>query len=140
MLWDIAYGLCHEALHLDSLEDFNATEADLMGMKDDILAMWKSRDMQGKLRPLDPHSSHPWTPRDRGLPWGELLFPEGLLHPAVPSVALVVAQVRCHCHSSGLWPHHPGFPQCLDSCLTFRDFCPPAFLWWECQWSTTLTP
>ena len=44
VLWDIANGLCHEALHLDSLEDFNATEVDLMGMKDDIVAMWKSRD------------------------------------------------------------------------------------------------
>ena len=44
MLWDIAYGLHHESLCLDSLEDFNATEADLMSMKDDILATWKSRD------------------------------------------------------------------------------------------------
>ena len=60
-------------------------EADLMGMKDDILATWKSRDAHGKLCPSDPHSSRPWTPRDRGLPWGELLFPEGLLHPVVPS-------------------------------------------------------
>ena len=127
VLWDIAYGLHHEALHLDSLEDFNATEADLMSMKDDILAMWKSRDA-GKLHPSDPRSSLPQTPRVRDLPWGELLFPEGLQHPAVPSMALVVAWVRCHHHSSGLWPHHPGFPQCLDSHLTFRDFCPPAFL------------
>ena len=49
MLWDIAYGLHHEALCLDSLEDFNATEADLMSMKDDILAMWKSRDARKTL-------------------------------------------------------------------------------------------
>ena len=34
-----------QALTVNMLwEDFNATEADLMGMKDNILAMWKSRD------------------------------------------------------------------------------------------------
>ena len=33
-----------EALCLNSLEDFNATEADLMELKDDILTTWKSRD------------------------------------------------------------------------------------------------
>ena len=44
MLWEVAYGVCHEALCLDSLEDFNATEADLMDMKNNILATWKSRD------------------------------------------------------------------------------------------------
>ena len=49
-LW---YSVCHEALHLDSLEDFNATEADLMDMKNNILAMWKSRDRRrtSSLRP-----------------------------------------------------------------------------------------
>ena len=49
VLWDIVYSLHHEALHLDSLEDFNATEADLMSMKDDILATWKSRDVRKTL-------------------------------------------------------------------------------------------
>ena len=44
MLWEVAYGVCHEVLHLNSLEDFNATEADLMDLKNDILAMWDSRD------------------------------------------------------------------------------------------------
>ena len=44
VLWEVAYGVCHEVLHLDSLEDFNATEADLMDLKKDILAMWDSRD------------------------------------------------------------------------------------------------
>ena len=54
MLWEIAYGVCHEALCLDSLEDFNATEVDLMEMKDNILAMWKSRDKRrtSSLRPM----------------------------------------------------------------------------------------
>ena len=44
MLWEVAYGVSYEALCLDSLEDFSATEADLMDMKNNILAMWKSRD------------------------------------------------------------------------------------------------
>ena len=44
MLWEVAYGVCHKVLHLDSLEDFNATEADLMDLKKDILTTWESRD------------------------------------------------------------------------------------------------
>ena len=44
VLWEVAYSVCHEALCLNSLEDFNATEADLMDMKNNILTMWKSRD------------------------------------------------------------------------------------------------
>ena len=43
MLWKVAYGVCKEVLHLDSLEDFNATKVDLMELKNDILAMWESR-------------------------------------------------------------------------------------------------
>ena len=33
MLWEVAYGVCNEVLHLDSLEDFNTTEVDLMELK-----------------------------------------------------------------------------------------------------------
>ena len=44
MLWEVAYGVCKEVLHLDSLEDFNATKVDLMELKNDILTMWESRD------------------------------------------------------------------------------------------------
>ena len=44
MLWEVAYGVCKEVLHLDSLEDFNATEVDLMDLKNDILATWEARD------------------------------------------------------------------------------------------------
>ena len=51
VLWEIAYGVYHEALHLNSLEDFNATEADLMAMKEDILARWKSRDTKENFIP-----------------------------------------------------------------------------------------
>ena len=59
MLWEVAYSVCHEALHLNSLEDFNATEADLMDMKNNILAMWKSRDRRrtSSLRPTFTSSS-----------------------------------------------------------------------------------
>ena len=38
VLWEIAYSIHQESLYLDSLEDFNATEANIMRMKDDILA------------------------------------------------------------------------------------------------------
>ena len=40
VLWEVAYGVCKEVLHLDSLEDFNATKVDLMELKNDILATW----------------------------------------------------------------------------------------------------
>ena len=59
MLWEVAYSVCHEALHLDSLEDFNATEVDLMDMKNNILTTWKSRDKcrTSSLRPTFTSSS-----------------------------------------------------------------------------------
>ena len=44
VLWEVVYGVCKEVLHLDSLEDFSATEVDLMDLKNNILAMWESRD------------------------------------------------------------------------------------------------
>ena len=44
VLWEVAYGVCHEVLHLDSLEDFNATETDLVYLKNDILTTWESSD------------------------------------------------------------------------------------------------
>ena len=43
-MWEVAYGVCNKVLHLDSLEDFNATEADVMQLKNDILIMGESRD------------------------------------------------------------------------------------------------
>ena len=44
VLWEVAYGVFKEVLCLDSLEDFNATKADLMDLKNNILTMWESRD------------------------------------------------------------------------------------------------
>ena len=44
ILWEVVHGVFREALHLDSLEDFNATEADLMELQDSILSIWKARD------------------------------------------------------------------------------------------------
>ena len=48
VLWEVAYGMCKEVLCLDSLEDFNATEVD-------ILTTWESRDMCRTLS-SGPHS------------------------------------------------------------------------------------
>ena len=53
VLWEVAYRVCKVVLCLDSLEDFNATEADLMKLKNDILTMWESRD-RGKTSSLGP--------------------------------------------------------------------------------------
>ena len=64
-----------ESLCLDSLEDFNATEVDIMCLKESILSMWKSRDVQGKLRPSDPHSFPLQTPGVGDPPWGKSFTP-----------------------------------------------------------------
>ena len=81
MLWDIASSLHHEALHLDSLEDFNATEADLMSMKDDILATWKSRDVRktSSLRPTFVSSA---DSRSQGSTLGRTFIPGGATAPS----------------------------------------------------------
>ena len=55
MLWEVAYRVCKEVLYLDSLDDFNATEADLMDLKNDILTMWESRE-RCRCHPLGPYS------------------------------------------------------------------------------------
>ena len=74
VLWDIAYNIHKESLHLDSLEDFNATEADIMHMKEDILAMWKSRDARktSSLRPTFVSSA---DSRSRGSTLGKTFIP-----------------------------------------------------------------
>ena len=93
MLWEVAYGVCHEALCLDSLEDFNATEADLMGLKNDILTMWDSRDRHRTWDPLGP-CSHP-----------HLLAPVRKVPPWVKPLLLQGLSVSSWCPSrSWLWP------------------------------------
>ena len=140
MLWEVAYGVCHEALHLNSLEDFNATEVDLMDMKNNILAMWKSRDRRrtSSLRPI-----HLLICRLQGarvhLGKKPLLL-EGLLHLSVPFMVLVTAWARHHCPSSSLWPHHLGFHLPLGYHIVYKSFCPQVIPWWEHPWSITSTP
>ena len=84
VLWEIAYGIHQESLCLDSLEDFNATEANIMHMKDDILATWKSRDVRktSSLRPTFVSSA---DSRSRGSTLGKTFIPRG---PAPPSSVL----------------------------------------------------
>ena len=74
VLWDIAYNIHKESLCLDSLKDFNATEADIMHMKEDILATWKSRDARktSSLRPTFVSSA---DARSRGSTLGKTFIP-----------------------------------------------------------------
>ena len=76
MLWEIAYSIHKESLCLDSLEDFNATKADIMHMKEDILATWKSRDARktSSLRPTFVSSA---DSRGRGSTLGKTFIPRG---------------------------------------------------------------
>ena len=84
VLWEIAYGIHQESLRLDSLEDFNATKADIMRMKDDILATWKSRDMR-KTSTLGPTFISSADSRSQGSTLGKTFIPRG---PAPPSGVL----------------------------------------------------
>ena len=81
VLWDITCSLHHEALCLDSLEDFNATEADLMSMKDDILAMWKSRDTR-KTSSLRPTFISSADSKSQGSTLGRTFIPGGATAPS----------------------------------------------------------
>ena len=83
-LWEIAYSTHQESLCLDSLEDFNATEANIMCMKDDILAKWKSRDARktSSLRPMFISSA---DSRSQESTLGKTFIPGG---PAPPSGVL----------------------------------------------------
>ena len=81
VLWGIAYSIHQESLHLDSLEDFNATKANIMRMKDDILATWKSRDMRKtlSLRPMFISSA---DSRSWGSTLGKTFIPRGPVPPS----------------------------------------------------------
>ena len=90
VLWEIGYGIHQESLCLDSLEDFNATEADIMRMKDDILATWKSRDVR-KISSLRPTFISSADSRSQGSTLGKTFIPGG---PVPPSGVL-------HCPGGG---------------------------------------
>ena len=74
VLWEIAYNIHKESLRLDSLEDFNATKADIMHMKENILAMWKSRDMR-KTSSLGPTFISSADSRSQGSTLGKTFIP-----------------------------------------------------------------
>ena len=107
VLWEIAYSIHKESLCLDSLEDFNATEADIMHMKEDILAMWKSRDAR-KISSLGPTFVSSADSRSRGSTLGKTFIPGG---PAP---------------SSGV-PHGPGGggDMSATSSSVFKPLAPP---------------
>ena len=75
VLWEVAYRVCHEVLCLNSLEDFNTTEADLMDLKNDILAMWDSRDRHrtSSFRPTFTSSS--MSANEKGYTLGKTFTP-----------------------------------------------------------------
>ena len=107
MLWEIAYSIHKESLCLDSLEDFNATEVDIMCMKEDILAMWKSRDVRKTLS-LGPMFVSSADSRSWGSTLGKTFIPGG---PALSSGA----------------PHSPGSGGDMSamSSSVFKPLAPP---------------
>ena len=74
LLWDIAYSIHKESLRLDTLEDFNATEADIMHLKESILSTWKSRDAR-KTSSLGPTFVSSADSRSRGSTLGKTFTP-----------------------------------------------------------------
>ena len=74
LLWDIAYSIHKESLRLDTLEDFNATEADIMRLKEGILSTWKSRDARKPLS-LGPTFITSADSRSRGSTLGKTFTP-----------------------------------------------------------------
>ena len=92
MLWEVAYSVCHEALHLNSLEDFNATKADLMDMKNNILAMWKSRDRRRTLSLGPMFISSSADSKEQGSTLGKTFTPRraatSISAPCSPSYSL----------------------------------------------------
>ena len=101
VLWEVAYGVCKEVLCLDPLEDFNATEADLMELKNNILTMWESRDRCRTLS-LGPT----FTPlyagaNDKRSTLGDTFTPLRLWHMQVPFMVPAMAWERCHHPSQG---------------------------------------
>ena len=75
VLWEVAYGVCHEVLCLDSLEDFNVTKVDLMDLKKDILAMWDSRDRCRTLSLRPTFTSSSMSANEKGSTLGKTFTP-----------------------------------------------------------------
>ena len=107
VLWEIAYSIHKESLCLDSLEDFNASEADIMHMKEGILAMWKSRDVR-KTSSLGPTFVSFANSRSQGSTLGKTYIPRG----PVPSSSV---------------PHGPGGGGDMSaaSSSVFKPLAPP---------------
>ena len=111
MLWEIAYNIHEESLCLDSLEDFNATKADIMRMKEDILKLCGSPGMRGKLCPSDPHVHLLCRLQESGIYSGENFYSHRactIQRCAHMALVVVVMQLPHHPRSSSLWPHHLG--------------------------------
>ena len=75
---------CSETLHLDPLEDFNATEADLMDLKEKFFPSGRPGIIT-RLHPSDPClSHHPQDLARRNPPWVILFCPPAPqhLHPS----------------------------------------------------------
>ena len=89
VLWEVAYGVFKEILHLNSLEDFNATQADLMDLKNDILTTWKSRDKHrtSSLRPMFTPSSV--GPSEKKSTLGDTFTPSKAMVPAPIHVSIL---------------------------------------------------
>ena len=81
LLWEVMQGVFREALHLDSLDDFDATEADLKELKDKILSIWKSNN-KSKTSTLGPTfvPSTAWT-REKKFTLGSTFLPSSTTAP-----------------------------------------------------------
>ena len=136
VLWEVAYGVCHEVLCLDSLEDFNATKADLMDLKNDILATWESWDRHRTLSlrpmftPLSVSASKKGSTLGKTFTPSQASVSAGILHGSGYDLGGMSSPL--------LRPLAPP-PQC--SHLTCRKSCQcQATLQWEHPWHTILIP
>ena len=104
VLWEVVYRVFREALCLDSLEDFNAMEADLMELKDNILSIWKAKDKHktSSLRPtFVPSSTRAGKKKKSTL--GDTFFPSSATAP-VP-ICETFLQIKLCCRWGPVTPH-----------------------------------
>ena len=143
MLWEVAYGVCHEVLHLDSLEDFNVTKADLMDLKKDILAMWDSRDRCRTLSLGPTFTPSSASANEKGSTLGKTSTPARASASASgPFVVLVTALGKTL--SPLLRPLAPttGDSTSLSAPILYAGYLAQhqATLWWEHPWDITFDP